>query len=176
MSSPQGNLPWRPLAQHPELVAPSVAAAAAQVPTARVARVNPVMVGASFCQAYDVLPDALVRCTALEVEGGAADHAAVVVRKTDRADLDLAREHLGAQEVRAMGSAQVHRLTGSDAAALAPVGLPLGWPVLVDERVAQAPWVVARAGVSESRLLVSGDDLARLPGVQVVDLVGAGED
>ncbi|MGH3158000.1 MAG: YbaK/EbsC family protein, partial [Streptosporangiaceae bacterium] len=55
---------------------------------------------------------------------------------------------------------------------ITPVGLPAGWPVLVDAAVAAAPRVVIGSGVRRSKLTVPGLVLARLPGAEVVDGLG----
>jgi prolyl-tRNA editing enzyme YbaK/EbsC (Cys-tRNA(Pro) deacylase) len=59
--------------------------------------------------------------------------------------------------------------TGMEYGGITPVGLPLGWPVLVDRAVAGSPSVVIGSGVRRSKLRLPGAVLAGLPGIEVVD-------
>ena len=52
---------------------------------------------------------------------------------------------------------------------ITPVGLPAGWRILVDARVAAVPLAVIGSGVRRSKLLLPGALLAELPGAEVVD-------
>ena len=40
---------------------------------------------------------------------------------------------------------------------ITPVGLPAGWPVLVDDAVPRQPWVVVGSGIRGSKLALPGD-------------------
>jgi len=51
---------------------------------------------------------------------------------------------------------------------ITPIGLPDGWPVLVDDRVLERPTVVIGSGVRRSKLRLPGPAVADLPGVRVV--------
>jgi len=53
---------------------------------------------------------------------------------------------------------------------ITPVGLPDGWPVLVDEAVVSAGEVVVGSGLRRSKLLLTGEDLLSLPGAQALAL------
>jgi prolyl-tRNA editing enzyme YbaK/EbsC (Cys-tRNA(Pro) deacylase) len=53
---------------------------------------------------------------------------------------------------------------------ITPIGLPDGWPVLVDEAVLAAGSVVIGAGARGSKLLVDGGELALLPTAGVIRL------
>ena len=55
---------------------------------------------------------------------------------------------------------------------ITPIGLPAGWPVLVDAAVAAAPQVVIGSGVRRSKLALPGAALASLPGAAVLDGLG----
>ena len=53
---------------------------------------------------------------------------------------------------------------------ITPVGLPEGWRVLVDSRVVtDGALALIGSGVRRSKLLLPGDLLGRLPGVEVVE-------
>jgi prolyl-tRNA editing enzyme YbaK/EbsC (Cys-tRNA(Pro) deacylase) len=52
---------------------------------------------------------------------------------------------------------------------ITPVGLPAGWRLLVDARVAQVPAAVVGSGVRRGKLVLPGALLARMPGAEVVE-------
>jgi prolyl-tRNA editing enzyme YbaK/EbsC (Cys-tRNA(Pro) deacylase) len=60
-------------------------------------------------------------------------------------------------------------LTGMAYGGITPIGLPSGWPILIDQAVASAPEVVVGSGIRGSKLLVTGATLATLPGAEVID-------
>ena len=53
-----------------------------------------------------------------------------------------------------------------------PIGLPTGWPVLVDSRALAVPVAVIGSGVRRGKLLLPGHRLAELPGAVVVEGLG----
>jgi prolyl-tRNA editing enzyme YbaK/EbsC (Cys-tRNA(Pro) deacylase) len=53
---------------------------------------------------------------------------------------------------------------------ITPIGLPAGWPVLVDAAVVAQPWVVVGSGVRGSKIAVPGAALVTLPATQVLAL------
>jgi hypothetical protein len=55
---------------------------------------------------------------------------------------------------------------------ITPVGLPEGWPVLVDPAVAAAEFVVIGSGIRGSKLAVPGSLLAALPAAEVLEGLG----
>jgi prolyl-tRNA editing enzyme YbaK/EbsC (Cys-tRNA(Pro) deacylase) len=63
-------------------------------------------------------------------------------------------------------------LTGMEYGGITPIGLPPGWPVLVDAQVARASVVLIGSGVRRSKILLPGVLLTRLPGVEVVAGLG----
>jgi prolyl-tRNA editing enzyme YbaK/EbsC (Cys-tRNA(Pro) deacylase) len=62
--------------------------------------------------------------------------------------------------------------TGMEYGGITPLGLPEGWPVLVDGAVAATDRVVVGSGVRRSKLLLPGKLLAALPGAVVLDGLG----
>jgi prolyl-tRNA editing enzyme YbaK/EbsC (Cys-tRNA(Pro) deacylase) len=64
-------------------------------------------------------------------------------------------------------------LTGMEYGGITPIGLPAGWPVLVDRRVAQTEIVVIGSGVRRSKILIPGPLLGELPQIEIVDGLGA---
>ena len=60
-------------------------------------------------------------------------------------------------------------LTRMEFGGITPLGLPAGWPILVDESVAVAGDVVIGSGLRRSKLLVPARALVDLPGSQPPD-------
>ena len=173
MPSAQGNLTWQLATDRPHLLAEPVAAALDRVMGARVAEIDAELADtAAFCEAYDVAPEASANCVV--VEGRRGDEvtlAAVMVLATDRADINrVVRRHLGVRKISFADQARAQELTGMQQGGITPVGLPEGWPVLVDARVVEAGPVVIGAGLRGAKLLVHGSALAELPGAVVLEL------
>jgi prolyl-tRNA editing enzyme YbaK/EbsC (Cys-tRNA(Pro) deacylase) len=176
MPSAHGNLTWHLAADRPHLLAEPVAAALDLVAGARVAAIDADLADtAAFCAAYDVAPEASANCVVVEGRRGEeVTLAAVMVLATDRADINrVVRRHLGVRKISFADQARAQALTGMQQGGITPVGLPAGWPVLVDTRVVEAGPVVIGAGVRGAKLLVPGAALAELPGAVVLDLAMA---
>ncbi|MEO7448412.1 MAG: YbaK/EbsC family protein [Humibacillus sp.] len=173
MPSAEGNLTWRLAADWPDLLAPPVAAALAHVPGSRVASIDAGLADtAAFCEAYDVAAEASANCVVVQGRRGEeTTFAAVVVLAVDRADVNrVVRRHLGVRKISFADQHRAEELTEMQQGGISPVGLPAGWPVLVDARVVAAGPVVIGAGVRSAKLLVHGSALAELPGATVLDL------
>ena len=173
MPSAEGNLTWLPAADWPDLLAPPVAGALGQVPGARVASIDRDLADtAAFCAAYDVAPEASANCVVVEGRRGeVVTFAAVIVLATDRADINrVVRRHLDVRKISFADQARAQELTAMQQGGITPVGLPEGWPVLVDAGVVEAGPVVIGAGLRGAKLLVHGSALAALPGAVVLRL------
>lgn len=176
MATAEGNLTWLPAANHPELLAEPVAAAIDRVPGARVASIDSDLADtAAFCATYDVAPEASANCVVVAARRGEVTTlAAVMVLATDRADINrIVRKHLGARKISFADQAEAQALTGMQQGGIPPVGLPAGWPILVDERVVAAGPVVVGAGVRAAKLLVDGAALADLPHAETLVLTSS---
>lgn len=177
MPSARGSLDWFPAREHPDLLAPPVAAAlgaaTTRVAAAEVARIEATLADtAAFCAAYDVAPQASANCVIVAGRrGGETTHAAVLVLATHRADVNgVVRRHLGVRKISFAPHDDAVTLTGMEFGGITPVGLPAGWPILVDGAVVAAGDVVIGSGIRGSKLLVGGAALAELPGAEVLDL------
>ncbi len=173
MPSAEGNLDWKPLSDHPHLVAPPVAAAARLVPGARVAEIDPELADtAAFCEAYDVAEEASANCVV--VAGRRGDEsvtAAVMVLATDKADVNkTVRKELGMRKMSFAAQEDTEAATDMRQGGITPIGLPDGWPILIDEAVVAAGPVVVGGGVRGSKIIVDGAELATLPGARVLPL------
>ena len=167
MPSARGTLDWSPAAAHADLLAEPVAASVSGVPGALVAPIDPTHADtAAFCTAYDVALGASANCVVVAARrGDVTTYAAVMVLATHRADVNgVVRRHLGARKISFAGHDDAVGRTGMEFGGITPVGLPDGWPVLVDEAVVAAGEVVVGSGLRRSKLLLTGEDLLALPG------------
>ena len=169
-----GTLDWHPAAEHPGLLAPPVAAAvAAQGLDCHVAAIDPDLADtAAFCAAYAVPLELSANCVVVAGRRGeATTMAACMVLATDRADVNrTVRRHLDVRKISFAPMAEAVAQTGMEYGGITPVGLPGGWPVLVDEAAARPEWVVIGSGVRGSKILLPGPALATLPSAQVLAL------
>jgi prolyl-tRNA editing enzyme YbaK/EbsC (Cys-tRNA(Pro) deacylase) len=169
MPSARGILDWSPATAHAELLAVPVAAKVASVPGALVAPIDPRHADtAEFCAAYDVAMEASANCVVVVGRrGDVTTYAAVMVLATHRADVNgVVRRHLGARKISFAPMDDAVGLTGMEFGGITPVGLPDGWPVLVDDAVVAAGEVVVGSGLRRSKLLVTAADLLELPGAE----------
>lgn len=173
MSTAAGTLTWTPAAERTDLLAAPVAAAIAAVPSARVAEIDPELADtAAFCEAYASPPQLSANCVVVAGRrGGETRHAAVLVLATDRADINgVVRRHVDARKISFAPMDEAVEVTGMEYGGITPVGLPEGWPVLVDEAVVAAGEVVIGSGVRGSKLLVDAAELVALQGAEVLQL------
>ena len=177
MPSAEGNLTWLPLADRADLVAPPVAAAAHLVPGARVAEIDPHLADtATFCETYDVAPDASANCVVVAGRrGDEVTYAAVMILATDRADINkVVRKELGVRKVSFADQEDAETRTGMIQGGITPIGLPDGWPILVDRAVVEPEWVVVGSGIRGSKIILPGGMLIRLPYAEVLELAQPG--
>lgn len=175
MTDLPGNLDWRPLTDALDLVAPPVAAAADGLDAYACAIDASLSDTAAFCAAYGVLPEQSANCVVVEGRRGETTRlAAVMVLASDRADVNkTVKKHLDVRKISFAPMETAVGLTGMEHGGITPVGLPADWPVLVDEHVADAQWVVIGGGVRGSKIAIRGADLAGLPGAEVLALAQA---
>jgi prolyl-tRNA editing enzyme YbaK/EbsC (Cys-tRNA(Pro) deacylase) len=170
-----------PALTRPDLLAPPVLATLRgwsgerPVEQVAVAEIDPALADtAAFCDRYGVAPDASANCVVvIGRRGGEARYAACVVLSTTRADVNgEARRRLDVRKASFAATEVAVAETGMEYGGITPIGLPLGWPVLIDAAVADHPQVVIGSGVRRSKLWVPGPVLAGLPGVEVVTGLG----
>jgi prolyl-tRNA editing enzyme YbaK/EbsC (Cys-tRNA(Pro) deacylase) len=173
------SLDWVPALDRPDLLAAPVVAAltalGADATEARVAAIDADLADtAAFCAAYGRSLGESANCVVLAAKrGGETRMAACVVLATTRADVNgLARRTLGAKKASFAPMDRAVEATGMEHGGITPMGLPDGWPILVDATVAAAGPVVVGSGVRRSKLLMPGALVATRPGAVVLDGLG----
>ncbi len=179
MTAPRiGTLDWQAAADHPDLLAEPVAAAVAeQGLRCFVAPIDPDLADtAAFCAAYQVPLEVSAKCVVVEGRRGeTATMAACLVLATDRADVNkTVRKHLDVRKISFAPMVAAVSQTGMEYGGITPVGLPAGWPVLVDAAVEAQDWLVIGSGIRGSKIAITGAALANLPGATVLPLAQQG--
>ena len=171
-----GSLAAVPALSRPDLLAaPVVTALAAlgeEAGAVSVAEIDPELADtAAFCERYGVGPAESANCVVIAGRrDGQARYAACVILATTRADVNnVARRELDVRKASFAAMDDAVAQTEMEYGGITPVGLPQGWPVLVDARVADAPTVVIGSGVRRSKLVLPGELVASLPGARVID-------
>jgi prolyl-tRNA editing enzyme YbaK/EbsC (Cys-tRNA(Pro) deacylase) len=171
-----GTLEWLPATEHLDALPPTVAAAVADLAAPIwVARIDEHLADtAEFSRAYAVPLEASANCVVVAARrAGVTTLAACLVLATTRADVNgLVRRHLGARKASFAPQDVAVAESGMAYGGITPVGLPAGWPVLVDAAVAAADWVVVGSGTRGSKLALPGSVAATLPGAEVLDGLG----
>ena len=173
-----GQLETTPALDRPDLLADPVAKALTELDLADsvwVAEIDPGLADtAAFCERYGVAPAQSANCVVVTGRrDGQPRYAACLVLATTRADVNgLARRQLDVRKASFAPMDEAVSLTGMEYGGITPIGLPAGWPVLIDAEVAAAPMVVVGSGLRRSKLAVTGAALASLPGAQVLDGLG----
>ncbi|GAA2934235.1 MULTISPECIES: YbaK/EbsC family protein [Streptomyces] len=99
--------------------------------------------------------------------------AACVVLSTTRVDVNgVVRRRLGARKASFAVMDTATGETGMEYGGITPLGLPDGWPVLVDAAVVDLPYVLVGSGRRRGKLLVPGKAFAELPGAVVLEGLG----
>ncbi|WP_422774535.1 YbaK/EbsC family protein [Plantactinospora sp. WMMC1484] len=175
-----GTLKTEPARTRHDLLAPPVAEAlhrwAAGAPVGvddvLVAPIDPDLADtAAFCAAYEVGLDVSANCVVVAGRReGTVRYAACVVLATTRADVNgVVRRHLDVRKASFAPMDEAVELTGMEYGGITPIGLPGSWPVLVDPRVVDTPYVIIGSGVRHSKIALPGAALRLLPTAEVVD-------
>jgi prolyl-tRNA editing enzyme YbaK/EbsC (Cys-tRNA(Pro) deacylase) len=178
MDSDYEELIFEPALARPDLLAGPVLAALQAWPGAdqvQVAPIDPALADtAAFCERYGVTLEESANCVVIAARRGPdTTYAACMVAATTRADVNgLVRRHLGARKASFAPVDAVTAATAMEYGGITPVGLPAGWPVLVDAAVAKTGSVVIGSGIRGSKLRLPGRLLGELPGAQVLDSLG----
>jgi prolyl-tRNA editing enzyme YbaK/EbsC (Cys-tRNA(Pro) deacylase) len=172
-----GSLAAVPALSRPDLLAAPVANALAALGDEMaggisVAEIDPEVADtAAFCERYSVSLAESANCVVISGKReGETRFAACVILATTRADVNnVARRELDVRKASFAAMDVAVAESGMEYGGITPIGLPAGWPVLVDTLVADTPVVVIGSGVRRSKLVLAGKLLASLPGVRVIE-------
>jgi prolyl-tRNA editing enzyme YbaK/EbsC (Cys-tRNA(Pro) deacylase) len=173
-----GGLVAEPASTRTELLAvPTLAALelAGLLDAVGVVEIDPDISDTAATQAaFGLAPETLANCV---IVGGKREGleriAACLVLATTRADVNnLVKRLLDVRKASFLSTDRAVELTGMEYGGITPIGLPTGWPVLIDRRVADSDVLVIGSGVRRSKILIPGELLPRLAGVQIVDGLG----
>lgn len=172
------SLTWEPALTRPELLASTVLNAlhawAQECPdvasSVLVAAIDPELADTqALTDAYGL--DLAISANCVVVGGKRAGEekvAAAVVRATTRADVNSSVK--GLLDVRKASFLPTERAvaeSGMEYGGITPLGLPTGWRILLDSRVATGDALIG-SGLRASKILLPGELLARYPGVEVI--------
>ncbi|MFJ4276358.1 YbaK/EbsC family protein [Streptomyces massasporeus] len=105
--------------------------------------------------------------------GGESTLAACVVLSTTRVDVNgVVRRRLAARKASFASMDTATGETGMEYGGITPLGLPDGWPLLVDAAVVDLPYVLVGSGRRRGKLLVPGKAFAELPHAEVLEGLG----
>ncbi|MEU5212889.1 YbaK/EbsC family protein [Streptomyces sp. NPDC020742] len=108
--------------------------------------------------------------------GGETTLAGCVVLSHTRVDVNGAvRRQLGARKASFAPMDRAVGESGMEYGGITPIGLPAGWPLLVDAAVTDVPYVLIGSGGRRGKLIVPGKALAELPGATVLDGLGVAQ-
>src|SRR3954463_2572785 len=104
---------------------------------------------AEFCAAYDVALDESANCVVIAGKRrGELRYAACLILATTRADVNgVGRKRLDVRKASFAPMDAAVSETGMEYGGITPIGLPKGWPILIDSRVIAVPSVVIGSGL-----------------------------
>jgi prolyl-tRNA editing enzyme YbaK/EbsC (Cys-tRNA(Pro) deacylase) len=173
-----GGLTADPASTRTELLAASTLAALAAadlLDAIGVVEIDPdISDTAATQEAFGLATESLANCV---VVGGKREGveriAACLVLASTRADVNnVVKRLLDVRKASFLPTERAVALTGMEYGGITPIGLPAGWPILIDRRVVDADLLVIGSGVRRSKILIPGALLSRLTGVQIVDELG----
>ncbi len=128
----------------------------------------------ALTEAYDLPLSASANCVVVAGRRGGEERvAACVIRADTRADVNnLVKRRLDVRKASFLPTDRAVAETSMEFGGITPIGLPPGWRVFVDASVAGIDVAIIGSGVRRSKLVLRGADLARYPGIELVDGLG----
>lgn len=171
-----GKLTFEPLAAVPQFVAAPIQTRLKQGEFNTgvfAAPIDPSLADtASFCETYGISLAQSTNC--IVVEAKRADktwYAACLIMATDMIDVNnKVRRFLDARKISFAPKETALTLTGMEYGGITPLGLPKGWPILVDEHILSQDFVVIGGGIRGSKIVASTNVLVNLDNATVMDI------
>jgi prolyl-tRNA editing enzyme YbaK/EbsC (Cys-tRNA(Pro) deacylase) len=174
-----GTLSSVPATLRPDLLAGPTHAALARsslLDEVGVVEIDPALSDtATTQQEFGLQLDTLANCVVVAGKReGNERFAACVVLADSRADVNgVVKRHLDVRKASFLPMERAVGLTGMEYGGITPIGLPTGWPVLIDRRVIETEVVVIGSGLRRSKILLPGTLLGRLPHSEIIDGLAA---
>ena len=137
-----------------------------------VAEIDPAFAGGSdFCRRYNVPTTEGANCVIVESTRGDVSTIAACLALVDyRIDFNgIVRKTLNGRRVSLAPLDKVLKETSMEYGSVTPVGLPFGWPILIDERILSIPRIIVGAGLVHAKLSLPGKALLELPGAKIIN-------
>lgn len=166
------GLDLMPASEHPELLAPPVAAALQHVPSALVFTIDPGLADtAALSEALSLPLEASANCVVMAGRRGEIEkHVACMALATTRVDVNhTVKKRLDVRKASFAPMDYAVETSGMEYGGITPVGVPAQWPIWVDAAVASAGWVCIGSGVRSSKLVLPASELLNLPGAELVE-------
>jgi len=173
-----GRLSTVPAAERPDLLGEPTRRAlvrAGWLDDVGVVEIDPAVSDTAATQVeFGLTSETLANCVVVAGKReGMERFSACVVLSTTRADVNNAvRRWLDVRKASFLPMERAVELTGMEYGGINPIGLPAGWPVFIDRRVAETDVVIIGSGVRRSKLLLPGSLVATVEGALVVDGLG----
>ena len=170
-----GKLSFTPAAEATDLLATPTKGALTELGNRNiwVSKIDPNLADtAAFCKHYDIGPGISANCVIVEAKRADKTwYAACLILATDRVDINgVVRRELDARKISFAPMDTAVSLSGMEYGGITPIGLPKGWPILIDTKVMEQDEVVIGSGVRGSKILVAPSVLAGLPNAKVMDI------
>jgi len=170
-----GTLTTVAVPDHPELLAAPVAAALAtwaHTSEIGVVPIDPELADTAACsEAYQLPLDSGANCVVVAGKRDGEERiAACLVRADTRADVNnVVKRLLDVRKCSFLSMDRAVEESGMEYGGITPIGLPAGWRLLVDSRVAEIDVAVIGSGIRGSKIFAPGTALAALPGAEVIE-------
>lgn len=177
------RLDWVPALDRPDLLSEPVRRALegmarggpVDASAVEVAEIDPGLADtAALVEASGLPMDDMANCIVISGQRAGEERVcAALVLGTTRADVNrTVRKALDVRKCSFMPMDDAVERTGMEYGGITPLGLPQDWRVLVDAAVLGRDSIVIGSGVRRSKLRLSGEAAAHLPGVEVVQGLG----
>lgn len=129
---------------------------------------------AAMTQAYGVSLESSANCVVVAGRREGVERiAACLVRADTRADVNnLVKRTLNVRKASFLPMDRAVAETAMEYGGITAIGLPASWRLLIDRSVADLSVVLIGSGVRQSKLLLSGAALARIPQAEVIEGLG----
>jgi prolyl-tRNA editing enzyme YbaK/EbsC (Cys-tRNA(Pro) deacylase) len=173
-----GSLTTVPVAERPDLVAAATLAVLERLGlTGRVGvvPVDPALSDTAATEAaYGLDASVLANCVVVSGKRAGEERvAACLVLSTHRADINgVVKQRIDVRKASFLPREDAVERTTMEFGGITPIGLPEGWPILVDGAVTASDVLVIGSGIRASKILIRGSDLGAIPGVEVIADLG----